>query len=294
MNPDSKTRRNRFLVVTGLSGSGKSTALKALEDLNYYAVDNLPVDLLPAMVQMPLGSGDESVKVALGMDVRDPAFVKNFPELYKELSQEGWWLDLLYLDASDEALVRRFSQTRRKHPLSGPQDTVRQVLSRERELLNPVKEQASQVVDTSRFTVHELKREIHQIFRDEAQPAPFRVNLLSFGFKHGVPYEADLMMDVRFLQNPYFVEGLKDKTGQDPEVRDYVFSDPSIHAFLNKLLDLVEFLLPRYAKEGKSQITLAIGCTGGHHRSVAVAEWLRKQFESTGQFVVLRHRDIEL
>ena len=173
MTKDSPARRTHFVVVTGLSGSGKSTVLKALEDLNYYAVDNLPVELLPALVQLPFGSQEEHVKVALGMDVRDTGFVKRFPELYKQLVQEGHWLNLLYLEASDSTLVRRFSQTRRQHPLTGPNDTVRQVIARERDLLDPVKEQASQVVDTSRFTVHELKREIHQLFKKEAQPARF-------------------------------------------------------------------------------------------------------------------------
>jgi UPF0042 nucleotide-binding protein len=294
MDQDSATRRTRFVVVTGVSGSGKSTALKAFEDLDYYAVDNLPVDLLPAMVQMPLGSDSRQVKVALGMDVRDPAFVDKFPGIYQKLIQDGWWLDLLYLDASDVTLVRRFSETRRQHPLSGPKDDVRKVITRERRLLSGIKEQASQVVDTSRFNGRDLKREIHKIFKEQAQPSPFHINLMSFGFKHGVPFEADLMMDVRFLLNPHYIEKLRDKTGLDPEVRNYVFSDPATHTFLNKYMDLLEFLLPRYANEGKSRLTIAIGCTGGHHRSVAVAEWLRKQLESIGHFVALRHRDMGL
>lgn len=286
--------RTHFVVVTGLSGSGKSTVLKALEDLGYYAVDNLPVELLPSLVKLPIGAERQQIKVALGMDVRDPAFVTSFPSVFTKLSKEGFWLDLLFLEASDPALIRRYSQTRRQHPLSSAQEDVHQVLRKERNLLSPVKEQASHVIDTSRYTVHDLRRETHALFKELAPPAPFRINLMSFGFKHGIPNEADLVVDVRFLKNPYFVDDLKPKTGQDPDVRDYVFTDPYTQEFLDRYLSLLDFLIPLYQAEGKTRLTVAVGCTGGHHRSVALTEWLISRLKRPDRQVVLRHRDIEI
>ncbi len=291
--PKNPGERTHFVVVTGLSGSGKSTVLKALEDLGYYAVDNLPVNLLPDLVKLPLGTGNHPVKVALGMDVRDPEFVHTFPDIYKKLCNDGWWLDLFFLEASDSVLIQRYSETRRQHPLSSLQEGVNQVLQKERDLLDPIKEQASHIIDTSRHTVHELRREVHSLFKELAPPAPFRINLMSFGFKHGIPPEADVVADVRFLQNPYFVQELKAKNGKDAAVREYVFKDPNTQEFLNRYIDLLEFLLPLFQAEGKSRLTIAVGCTGGHHRSVALAEWLGEHLAGTGRQVVLRHRDIE-
>ena len=283
-----------FIIVTGLSGSGKSTVLKALEDLGYYAVDNLPVELLPSLVKLPLGAGRQPIKVALGMDVRDPAFVDSFPGIYEKLIRDGWFMDLLFLEANSRALIRRYSETRRKHPLSNDQDNVQQVLEKERQLLEPVKDQASHVIDTSRHTVHDLRREVHNLFNDISGPAHFKINLMSFGFKHGVPNEADLMVDVRFLKNPYFVPELRAKNGQDPEVRDYVFKDPNTMQFLDRYLDLLNFSIPLYQAEGKTRLTIAVGCTGGHHRSVTLVEWLRERLKRADRQVVLRHRDIEI
>lgn len=284
----------RFVVITGLSGSGKSTALRALEDLGFYAVDNLPVELLPAFVSLPLGSAGEPFRAALVMDIRAPRFVESAPQVFHELTNRGFSLDILYLEAGDEPLVRRFSQTRRQHPLSGEGDTIQDGIQRERQLLEPFRLRAAQIVDTSRFTTHELRREIFRLYSELAPPAPLQVNLLSFGFKYGLPPEADMVLDVRFLANPYFVHDLRQLDGQDARVVDYVFKQEDTEAFLSKLKILLDFLLPRYRQEGKSQLTLAIGCTGGRHRSVAVVQWLAQELKSPECRVTVRHRDITL
>ena len=254
----------RFVVITGPAGAGKSTALKTFEDLGFYAVDNLPVELLPSFVHLPLGKPGDPFRAAL------------------------------VLEADDEALLRRFSQTRRQHPLARPGETVAEGIARERGLLEPIKAQASQVLDTSRFTIHELRRELTRLFSQEAGPAPLQVNLMSFGYKYGLPREADLVMDVRFLANPYFVNGLQELDGCDPRVVDYVLQGEVAAAFLRKFKDLLEFLIPLYHREGKSQLTVAIGCTGGRHRSVVVAEWLARSLRSPHYRLTLRHRDKDL
>ncbi len=282
------------MVITGLSGTGKSTALRALEDLGFYAVDNLPVGLLPAFVKLPLIHVGETFQAALVMDVRARDFVERFPRTYLRLANQGHNLELLYLEARDEVLIRRFSQTRRQHPLSGPEGSVRQGLNRERALLAPVKELANQVIDTSRFTVHDLRQEIFSLFSQGGQPAGMQVNFITFGYKYGLPQEADLVMDVRFLDNPYFVDELHDLDGRDPQVVDFIFHKEGAQEFLNKFKELLEFLIPAYQREGKTQLTVALGCTGGHHRSVAVAEWLVRELKHPGVRLTLRHRDIAM
>ncbi|MEW5913128.1 MAG: RNase adapter RapZ [Thermodesulfobacteriota bacterium] len=281
----------RFVVITGLSGSGKSTALKALEDLGYYAVDNLPVKLLPAFVKLPVGQLEQTFRAALVIDVRSPKFLETFPEAFLQLVSQGYSLELLFLEASDESLIRRFSQTRRQPPLSAEGESLRETLDRERRLLEPVRALAQQVIDTSRFTVHELRQEITCLFSDVGQRAGLQLNLVSFGYKHGLPQEADLVMDVRFLRNPYFVDDLRDLDGRDPRVVDYVLKEGAEH-FLNSFKLLIESLLPRYKNEGKSQLTLALGCTGGRHRSVVVAEWLARNLKTPDVRLTLRHRDV--
>lgn len=283
---------SRFIIITGLSGSGKSTALDALEDLGYYAVDNLPVALLPAFVQMPSAMGSEVFRAAMVMDMRSPDFVKDFPAIYNDLLARGHNLEILFLEAATDALVRRFSQTRRQHPMGG---SIIEAIKKEKKMLGQVRELAEQIIDTSRFNVHELRREISGQFRVMAGPAHMYLNLLSFGFKYGVPTEADLMFDVRFLPNPYFVEELKGRTGCDQPVIDFIFQHQETKEFLGKLKDMLSFLLPLYKREGKSQLTVAIGCTGGKHRSVAVAGWLQGQLSGNDDYRVnLRHRDISL
>lgn len=284
----------RFVVITGLSGSGKSTVLKALEDMGFYAVDNLPAELLPAFVNLPLEYVGEPFKAALVMDVRTPRFVEVFPPILNDLLKKGYSLELIFLEAEEDVLIRRFSQTRRQPPLAGQGESVATGLQRERELLEPLRSQATQVLDTSRFTIHQLKQEIFRLYSRLAPPARLHVNLMSFGYKYGIPREADLAMDVRFLSNPYFVDGLRPLDGRDQRVVDYVFKQATTMDFLNRFKGLLDFLIPLYHKEGKSQLTVAIGCTGGKHRSVAISEWLAGELASPECQVTLRHRDVEL
>jgi len=284
----------RFVVITGPAGAGKSTALKTFEDLGFYAVDNLPVDLLPAFVHLPLGKPGDPFRAALVMDLRTPRFAEGFPRIYRDLASRGYNLELLFLEADDEALLRRFSQTRRQHPLAQPGETVAEGIARERRLLEPIKAQASQILDTSRFNIHQLRRQLSRLFSQDAGPAPLQLNLMSFGFKYGLPREADVVMDVRFLANPYFVNGLQQLDGCDPQVVEYVLQGEVAATFLRKFKDLLEFLLPQYHREGKSQLTVAVGCTGGRHRSVVVAEWLARSLRSSSYRLTLRHRDKDL
>lgn len=293
--PGSAQRGNaRFVVITGLSGSGKSTALKALEDLGFYAVDNLPVELLPAFVNLPLEYVGEPFKAALVMDVRAPRFVESFPRIFQDLSDRGFELEILFLEASDEALLRRFSQTRRQHPLTEVRGNLLDGIKRERRLLEPFRLRATQIMDTSRFTVHELRQEVLRLYSRLAPPAAMQVNFMTFGFKYGLPPESDLVMDVRFLANPYFVDELRSLDGRDAAVVDYLFKQETTVAFLSRFKELLAFLLPLYHQEGKSQLTVAVGCTGGKHRSVAVVEWLAKELAGPGYRLTIRHRDISL
>lgn len=284
----------RYVVITGLSGSGKSTVLKALEDMGFYAVDNLPVQLLPAFVDLPIELSTDPFKAALVMDLRAAHFLASFPKTYQDLRARGYSLELAFLEASDEVLIRRFSQTRRQHPLAVGDADLKEGIATERELLAPIREKASLVLDTSRFTVHELKAEVTALYSRLAPPAQMRLNLLSFGYKYGLPAEADLVIDVRFLPNPYFVDDLRPLDGRNQRVVNYVFGREATGVFLSKFKDLLDFLVPCYHQEGKSQLTLAIGCTGGRHRSVAVSEWLAGHLESPDLRITLRHRDIGL
>jgi UPF0042 nucleotide-binding protein len=282
----------RFVIITGLSGSGKSTALNALEDLGFYAVDNLPVALLPAFVQMPSAMMADIFKAAIVMDLRTPDFIEDFPRIYRELAARGHRLEILFLEAREEALVRRFSQTRRSHPLPGA--SIVQGLRREKELLAPTRELADQIVDTSRFNPHELRGEIGGLFARMAPPTGLQLNLLSFGFKYGLPNEADLVFDVRFLPNPYFVDELRNLNGADQAAAAYVFRSGLAAQFAGKLQAMLDFLLPLYHQEGKARLTLAIGCTGGRHRSVAMAQWLADNIDKPDYRINVRHRDIKL
>ena len=285
---------SRFVVVTGLSGSGKSTALKALEDVGFYAVDNLPVELLPAFVNLPVKSTGPGFKAALGMDVRAPEFVEKFPAIYQDLVHQGYNLELIFLEANQNALIRRYSQTRRQHPLDMACGDVGMGINRERELLEPLRGLASHILDTSRFNVHQLRQEIINLYSRLAPPAKLQLNLISFGFKYGLPLEADLVMDVRFLANPYFEQDLRPLDGRDQRVVDYVFQHESTGIFLKRFEELLDFLIPQYRREGKNRLTIAIGCTGGKHRSVAISEWLADHLEGEDRRLSLRHRDIEL
>ncbi len=276
----------RIIIVTGVSGAGKSTALKALEDAGYFCVDNLPLPLMSRFVELMADSG-ETEQAAVGVDAREGEFLQSSREVFAALRKEGHQLEVLFLDADDDVLVRRFSETRRKHPLSG--DDLREGIAREREILKPLREEASAYVDTGNLNVHQLKGVIHERYRRSADV--LAVTLLSFGFKHGLPAEADMVLDVRFLPNPYFVEALSASTGEEAPVRDFVLDNADAREFLDKSEALLEFVLPRAEREGKAYLTVAVGCTGGRHRSVAVVQELAKRLPRRHPLTV-RHRDL--
>jgi UPF0042 nucleotide-binding protein len=285
--------RLRVVVVTGLSGSGKSTAIKAFEDLDYFCVDNLPVVLLADFLELREKSSEDNYHIALGMDIRERSFLESYPRVFSELRERGTNLEILFLEAADEALQRRFSQTRRKHPLVGT-GTVLDRIRAERERLKHLKEMATRVIDTSNLNVHELKRMISRLYTVYPEEDTLHVNVLSFGFKYGVPAEADIIMDVRFLPNPFFIKELRDLNGtQDPVIR-FVMQQGQTQIFLDKFTELINYLLPRYREEGKNYLTIAVGCTGGKHRSVVVTEQLKVQLAGLGYPVTAGHRDVEV
>ena len=276
----------QLVVVTGISGAGKSTVLNALEDLDYFCVDNLPLPLVPTFVQL-FEAAKEREKLGLGIDVRSSEFLGDARKLVPELRARGHHVDVLFCEAPDDVIVRRFSQTRRKHPLGG---SVRDAVARERELLGELRDLADTVIDTGSLTVHELKA-IAQA-RYARKDGGLTITLESFGFKYGVPAEADLVLDARFLPNPYFVERLTGKTGLDADVSEFVLGEADAQTLLDHVQRLLEFLLPRFQREGKTYLTVAIGCTGGRHRSVAlVAELARRM--GAGVRCTVRHRDVE-
>ncbi|MDP2689274.1 MAG: RNase adapter RapZ [Deltaproteobacteria bacterium] len=279
----------RLVVVSGPSGSGKSTAVKALEDLGFYCVDNIPVALLPRFMELLVQSG-EIYKVAACVDVREREFLKAFVPVLRELKEAGYGIELIYLEASDEALLRRFSETRRKHPLASSESPV-EGLKRERVLLNDVRAHADKVIDTTEFNVHQLRELIKEYFSG-AVSEKMSVNIISFGFRYGIPTDADLVFDIRFLPNPFFVDSLKALDGTDEKVRDYVLGMDETKEFLRRLKDFLGYLLPLYRNEGKSYLTIAIGCTGGKNRSVVIAEALSEEIDSGAVLARKRHRDI--
>jgi UPF0042 nucleotide-binding protein len=277
------------VVVTGLSGSGKSTALHVLEDLGFYCVDNLPVALLPRFVELWESSREEVHRVAFGIDARERLFQGGFQAAFDEIRRAGVRLEVLYLEASDEVLVRRFSETRRPHP-AAVGGTVEDGIRKEREALRELRELADRILDTTAFTVHELRAALRDMLARTDAPS-LTVSLVSFGYKYGLPTDADVAFDCRFLPNPFFVEELRPKTGLDDVVAAYVLDRDDTRELLGHVQGLLEFSLPRYQHEGKSYLTIAIGCTGGRHRSVALVEELRRRLERTGVRVLVRHRD---
>jgi RNase adapter protein RapZ len=284
----------RFVVLTGLSGSGKSQAIRALEDLGYFCVDNLPTMLIPTLAELSLRQGSELPKVAIVVDVREGTFLSQFPEVWGRLREmPGLDPSLVFLEASHDTLVRRFSETRRPHPLAHTR-SVSEGIRDERDRLDVIRSMADEIVDTSDLTVHELRNRFMSLARDQAQRHPLVITLLSFGFKHGVPLDADLVFDVRFLPNPHFVPSLKPLTGRDRGVVRFMRRHEATDQFLAKLTDMLRFLVPQYVNEGKSYLTIAIGCTGGRHRSVMLAETLRPALaDLEGVRVRVRHRDID-
>jgi UPF0042 nucleotide-binding protein len=284
---------SRFVVLTGIAGSGKSQAIKALEDLGYFCVDNLPVELLPMLADLTLRAGNEISRAAVVVDVREGRMLEAFPRVYKQLQKKAQLNPvLIFLEASEESLVRRFSETRRPHPLAHDRSAI-EGIREERETLAPIRRMADHIVDTSEMTVHELRHAFTGVAAGRAPGNALTVTILSFGFKHGIPVDSDLLFDVRFLPNPHFVPHLRPHTGRDPEVVKYLEKSESTHEFLTHTLSLLNFLVPQYVNEGKSYLTIGIGCTGGRHRSVAIAEALKKGLSGIkGVRLRVKHRDI--
>jgi UPF0042 nucleotide-binding protein len=280
------------VIITGVSGSGKSTALRSLEDAGFYCVDNLPVVLLEKLLELSGHTAGEVSNIAAVVDARDARHLSEAPRIIGELRELGVDLTVIFLDATDESLVRRYSETRRRHPLAGSDGTVQDGIAAERQALAGLRAVADEVVDSTTLNVHDLKRLVGRRFAS-GEGARLGVTVVSFGFRYGIPAHSDLVLDVRFLPNPYFDPQLRSHVGTEPEVRDFVLSQPDALAFLDRLLDFGGFLLPRYRAEGKSYLTIAIGCTGGKHRSVAIAGELARRMEAAGQAVRLWHRDIE-
>ncbi|MBZ5682094.1 MAG: RNase adapter RapZ [Acidobacteriia bacterium] len=280
------------MILTGLSGSGKSQAIRALEDLGYFCVDNLPTTLIPTLAKLSLRAGGDIERVAIVVDVREGEFLSSFPKIFRKLHAIPRLNPILiFLESTDASLVRRFSETRRPHPLA-PDRSVREGIREERARLRPIRDLADEIVDTSDMTVHELRHFFMGLSRDRTR-ARLVVTLLSFGFKHGLPVDADLVFDVRCLPNPHFVPTLRRRTGRDRAVIQFMEKDASTRAFMDRLDDYVRFVVPYYVAEGKSYLTIAIGCTGGRHRSVMIAERLRRALADAGLARVrVRHRDI--
>lgn len=279
------------VVVSGLSGSGKSTAIHVLEDLGFYCIDNLPVVLVPRFLELCTSSRERIGRVALGIDIRERQFFGEYPRTLDELRAAGYKVAVLFLDAGDDVLVRRFSETRRPHPLGGDGGPLAGI-QRERRELSELRARADRIIDTSALTVHQLRDELRRFYRAPAAADSLTVLLVSFGYKFGVPTDVDMVLDARFLPNPFFVEELRARTGSDPAVADYVFATGEAQAFLAHTEALLDFALPLYRREGRSYFTLAIGCTGGRHRSVALVEHLARRRAAAGTAVQVQHRDV--
>ncbi len=279
------------VIVTGMSGSGRTTAIRALEDAGFFCIDNLPIVLLDKFLLLA-ERHEEIRRVALGVDIRERGFLHALAATLKEVRSLGHRLDVIFLDATDETLVRRYSETRRRHPLSGETVSLADAITRERKMLQEVRSQADWVVDTSELNVHQLKALVQQAY-DPQVASRMTVSVVSFGYRHGVPRESDYVLDCRFLPNPYFVDRLRAKSGLDPEVRDHVVGQPEWKEFFDRVSGLIAFVLPRHEREGKPLLTVAFGCTGGRHRSVVVAEAVAEWLRDSGVPVRVIHRDVE-
>lgn len=282
----------RFVIVTGMSGGGKRTALKMLEDAGFFCVDNLPVTLIEKFVEVITMPGGEISKAALGLDVRADQSFEDIQKVLSVLRKKGYVYEILFMDASDETLLRRYKESRRMHPLA-PEGRVEDGVRKEREILASVKNDADYVIDSSKLLTRELKEEIERIFIRNEEYNSLMITVVSFGFKHGIPTDADLVFDVRFLPNPYYIEELKPLTGNEREVQEYVMKFAESRLFMDKLTDMIEFLIPNYVKEGKHQLVIGIGCTGGRHRSVTLANELYAWLKDKGNYgLTVNHRDI--
>lgn len=285
--------RHKIIIITGISGSGKSVALAALEDAGFYCVDNMPVKLLPKFMELPLQTDSEISGLAFVMDLREKGFLSAFPEIFYGLRSKGYNVEIFFLEAEETVILRRYSQTRRHHPLS-QERTLQEGIRAEFEQMLAIREFADHIIDTSGYNVHDLKSVIFNLVENIVHARPMRINIVSFGYKHGIPHDADLIMDIRFMANPFFIPELKPLDGRNRSVRDFVLNNGATRTFLEKFHDLVDFLLPLYEKEGKAYLTIAVGCTGGQHRSVAVSEALHEYLNKPGRPVKLTHRDVDL
>jgi UPF0042 nucleotide-binding protein len=290
VKPRTRNDTRQLVILTGLSGSGKSTVLHAFEDMGFYCVDNLPVELIPIFAELHAAGEGDFARAALLVDAREGLQLEKLPPLLKHLKKDHP-ITLVFIEANEDALLRRYSETRRPHPL-GKNFSVRESLSHERALMDPIRKLADVVIDSTQFNVHELRNFVTTRFKNP-DTRPMLVSVVSFGYRYGVPSDADLVFDVRFLPNPHFVPALRAYTGKDEKVRKYIRSFPQTGEFLRRIESLLAYLIPHYVREGKSYLTIAFGCTGGKHRSVMMSEWLKKALEKRGYSTKVVHRDIE-
>ena len=282
-----------IFIITGLSGSGKSCAIAAFEDTGFYCVDNMPVALLPKFVELPIESDSEIAGLAFVMDLREKGFLSMYPSIFESLKEKGYKLKILFLEADENILLERYSQTRRHHPMSQGKSLLDGIRT-EQEQLKKLKTTADNIINTSHYNVHKLKSVIRNIALQSKNFVPMSINILSFGFKYGVPTDASLIMDVRFLLNPHFVDDLKALDGKTEKVKNYVLNNDDTRTFLKKYLDFLDYLIPLYEKEGKAYLTIGVGCTGGRHRSVVIAEAISKHINKPDRRIMVTHRDIDL
>ena len=281
----------RFIIVTGLSGAGKTHAIRCLEDIGYFCVDNLPPTLLPKFVDLCYQTEGKIDKIAMVIDIRGGEFFDDLFDSLHQLEEQNYKYEILFLEASDDVIIKRFKESRRNHPLAINKRII-DAVKEERERLAELKSKANNIIDTTNLTPRQLKEEIGHIFVEGEKFEGIIISVISFGFKYGIPLESDIVLDVRFLPNPFYIDELKEKSGIDKEVRDYVMKWPEAKEFFSKVIDMIEFLIPYYIKEGKSHLVISIGCTGGRHRSVTVANGIYEALKNNGHRVIIDHRDI--
>jgi len=281
-----------IFIITGLSGSGKSTAIAAFEDAHFYCVDNMPVALLPKFLELPIEFDFEIAGIAFVMDLREKGFLTKYMPVFEALKKKGYKFEIIFLEADEEILLQRYSQTRRQHPFSQGKSLLDDIKA-EKKALKGLKKASDTVINTSGYNVHELKSIILLIAQKAIKPAPMRINILSFGFKYGIPLDANLIVDVRFLTNPYFIPELKELDGETQEVKNHVLNNNETRLFLKKYVDFIDYLIPLYEKEQKAYLTIAVGCTGGRHRSVAIARYIFDHISKARKQIEVKHRDID-
>ncbi len=286
-----KRQKFKLIIISGISGSGKSTAIRQFEDMGFFCVDNLPTELIPKFLELCAQTGNEIEKVAIVVDVREKKFLRKYREVLTDIQQRGFEYKVIFLDASDEVLIRRFKETRRRHPLS--ESSVLEGLTQERKMLGDVKSSADVAIDTSDYSIHDLCEIFREHFESKVLNEQMSITVVAFGFKYGIAHDADMILDVRFLPNPYFVDALREQSGRDPEVIRYVSDHNETREYLDHLYAFLEYLLPLYVQEGKSYLTLGFGCTGGHHRSVVVVDAVKRHLEEKGYRVSALYRDME-